>query len=217
MRGRTVLLLNETILVLAPHTDDGELGAGGSIAKWIGQGKRVIYVAFSTCQDSVPGGYPMDVLEKEVRAATAELGIKQEDLVILDYRVRRFSERRQDILEDIIKLRSRFKPDLVLVPSINDLHQDHSVVAIEASRAFKHTTLLSYELPWNNIVFTTSFFSKIDADHLAIKGRALDKYKSQRGRPYFTKEFLHSQASFRGVQIGTPYAEVFEIVRAVSY
>lgn len=42
------------ILVLAPHTDDGELGMGGTISKLIADGKEVTYVAFSTAEESVP-------------------------------------------------------------------------------------------------------------------------------------------------------------------
>ena len=38
----------KNILVLAPHTDDGEFGCGGTIAKLIDQGKNVFYAAFST-------------------------------------------------------------------------------------------------------------------------------------------------------------------------
>ena len=36
------------ILVLAPHTDDGELGLGGTISKFISEGRKVTYVAFAT-------------------------------------------------------------------------------------------------------------------------------------------------------------------------
>ena len=51
------------VLVLAPHTDDGELGCGGTIHQLISHGKRVIYVAFSTCEESVPEGFPKDILK----------------------------------------------------------------------------------------------------------------------------------------------------------
>ncbi len=117
----------------------------------------------------------------------------------------------------MLKLRSELNPDVILVPSGTDLHQDHSTVHVEALRAFKQKTILSYELPWNNIVFTTSFFSIIEERHLEAKAAALNCYNSQKGRPYFNRDFLRSQLTFRGVQVGSPLAEVFEIVRAVSY
>ena len=70
------MILNSynNILVLAPHTDDGELGLGGTISKLIELGKKVTYVAFSTAQQSVPEGFPKDILKTEVKKATAQLG-----------------------------------------------------------------------------------------------------------------------------------------------
>ena len=64
-----------TILVLAPHTDDGEFGCGGSISKWVNEGKEVYYVAFSSAEKSVLKEMPKDIL-KEVQEATKVLGIK---------------------------------------------------------------------------------------------------------------------------------------------
>ena len=57
----------DTVLVLAPHTDDGELGCGGTIARFLEEGKEVYYVAFSTCRTSVPEGYPEDILKTDLR------------------------------------------------------------------------------------------------------------------------------------------------------
>ena len=68
----------KNVLVLAPHTDDGELGAGGSIAKLIEKGSKITYAAFSTAVESVPKGYPSDILKVEVKQATNVLGIKKE-------------------------------------------------------------------------------------------------------------------------------------------
>ena len=53
----------EKILILAPHTDDGEFGCGGSIAKFIDQGAEVTYAAFSTAEESLPPDLPPDTLE----------------------------------------------------------------------------------------------------------------------------------------------------------
>ena len=49
------------ILVLAPHTDDGELGCGAAIARFVEQGAEVHYVAFSTAKESVPKGMPSNI------------------------------------------------------------------------------------------------------------------------------------------------------------
>ena len=125
------------ILVLAPHTDDGELGCGGTIAKLIEEKKQVFYVAFSSAEKSVPKDLPKDILKKEVKKAMRILGLSERNLILFNYEVRNFPKYRQEILEDMIKLNEKIKPDLVLLPSTHDIHQDHQVVSQEGFRAFK--------------------------------------------------------------------------------
>ncbi len=205
----------DRVVVLAPHTDDGELGCGGSIAKFIENGYDVYYVAFSSARQSLPEGYPDDTLVREVKAATKILGIKPENLIIYDYEVRKFSYVRQDILEDLVKLKRELEPDLVFIPSTQDLHQDHQTVANEALRAFKETSILSYELPWNNIAFRTEGFIPLEKRHVDKKMQALREYKSQSHRAYLNEDFIYGLAKARGVQIKKEYAEAFEVVRYV--
>src|SRR5204863_2834378 len=126
--------------IFAPHTDDGEFGCGGTIARLVESGCEVFYVAFSACRQSVQKEFPSDILITEVKAATKILGIVPENLILFDYEVRTFNYRRQEILEDIIKLKNDIKPDLVIIPSINDIHQDHYTVSNEGIRAFKFAT-----------------------------------------------------------------------------
>ena len=138
----------KNVLVLAPHTDDGELGCGGTISKLIEDGVCVTYVAFSIAEESVPPNFPCDILSKEVKEATRILGILPQNLIILNYKVRKFNYVRQEILEDLVKLRNTNTYDLVFIPSLNDLHQDHSTIAEEGLRAFKHASILK-----RNILF----------------------------------------------------------------
>lgn len=201
------------VLVLAPHTDDGEFGCGGTIAKFIEEGHEVTYAAFSACQQSVLPQFPSDILITEVKAATKVLGIKPENLLLFDYDVRTFGYRRQDILDDLIKIRQDVKPELIFMPDLQDVHQDHATIATEGLRAFKFSSILSYELPWNNLSFTTSSFVHLDEKHVQTKVNALNEYQSQAHRPYSDEDFLRSVARTRGVQIGTKYAEAFNIVR----
>lgn len=205
----------KNVLVVAPHTDDGELGAGGTIARLVEQGASVTYAAFSTAKQSVPKGLPQDTLKVEVGEATSRLGIPEKCLRIYDYEVRKLNYVRQDILEDLVALRSEDDFDLVLAPSQHDIHQDHATVAEEAIRAFKHTTLLGYELIWNNLTFDTQAFVSLETQHLDRKIHALDAYTSQHRRDYMQPEFTRSLAHVRGVQIGVRYAECFEVIRLV--
>jgi LmbE family N-acetylglucosaminyl deacetylase len=204
---------DKTIMVLAPHTDDGELGRGGSIARKIAEGYNVIYVAFSICSRSLPAGWDPLTLDKEVRIATQVLGLPPENLILYDFDVRRFKEFRQDILEELIKLKSIYNPSLVFVPSPTDIHQDHQVISEEGLRAFKNTSLIGYELPWNNVSFNTRCFIKLEEEHLSKKIEALKAYKSQSQRTYLNETFIRSLAITRGVQISTKYAEAFEVIR----
>lgn len=201
------------ILILAPHTDDGEFGCGASIAKWIEEGKEVYYATFSACKQSVLPEFPEDILITEVKEATSILGIPREHLILFDYEVRTFNYRRQEILDDLIKLRQEINPDLVLMPSINDVHQDHKTIAEEGIRAFKFFSILSYEMPWNNLVFNTTCFNVLDEKHVNRKIEALKAYKSQAHRPYSNPEFIKGLALNRGIQINAEQAEVFEVVR----
>lgn len=205
----------QTVYILAPHTDDGELGAGGTISKLIEMGADVYYFAFSTAETSVPEGFPKDILKTEVINATTKLGIKKDNVIIYNYEVRKLNYARQEILEDLIKHRNDLKPDLVLMPSLNDIHQDHSTIAQEGLRAFKNTTILGYELIWNNLHFDTTSFVKLDKKHIQSKSDALKEYKSQGIRDYMSEEFIFSLAKTRGVQIGSEYAESFEVIRLV--
>lgn len=204
------------VLVLAPHTDDGELGAGGTIVKLIEQGANVYYAAFSTAEESVPDGFPKDILKSEVKSATLKLGIKPENLLIYNYQVRKLNYARQEILEDLIKLRKKLNPSLILMPCLNDIHQDHSTVAQEGLRAFKQKTILGYELIWNNLTFSTTCFIKLEQHHVQAKYEALQRYDSQRHRDYMGQDFIFSLAKTRGVQIGHEYAEAFEVIRLIS-
>lgn len=203
----------QRILVLAPHTDDGELGCGGSINKFIEDGHEVFYAAFSACEISVPSHLPSDILITEVKQATQVLGILPENLFLYNYAVRTFSYHRQEILQDLIDLKNKINPNLVFMPSLADIHQDHATISQEALRAFKTISILSYELPWNNISFNTTCFIPLNDRNVDSKAEALSKYVSQQHRPYANAEFIKGLARTRGVQISTHYAEVFEVVR----
>jgi LmbE family N-acetylglucosaminyl deacetylase len=203
------------VLILAPHTDDGEFGCGGSIARFIEEGKEVYYVAFSSAEKSVPKGMPQDILKNEVREATKVLGISSNNLILFNYPVRDFPARRQEILENMVQLENKLKPEIVLLPSTLDTHQDHQVISQEGFRAFKKNSIIGYEIPWNNLTFTTNMFISLEKKYIRRKIEALKCYKSQSSRIYASEEFIWNLAKVRGSQIGVEHAEVFEVIRWV--
>jgi LmbE family N-acetylglucosaminyl deacetylase len=203
------------VLVLAPHTDDGEFGCGGTMARLVEAGVEVRYVAFSIATKSLPEGFAPDTLAREVREATAELGIPEAQLTVHDFEVRTFPERRQDILELLIEEWDDYQPDAVFQPSLQDIHQDHQVIAAEGMRAFKRTTILGYEIPWNNFTFNYDAYITLDKAHVERKVAALDKYASQQHRKYANAEYIWNLARTNGINVGREYAEVFTVYRVV--
>jgi LmbE family N-acetylglucosaminyl deacetylase len=209
--------LFERILILSPHTDDAELGCGGAIARLVEEGREVHLVAFSDARGSLGDDWPEDQCRREMFAAADKLGLPAGHVRVAEenFEVRHFPARRQEILERIVALRGELDPDTIFVPSPNDIHQDHQVIAQEGLRAFKRQTILGYEEPWNNVVFETRFFIPLEKRHVERKVEALRCYETQRHRSYLDAEFLWSLARTRGTQLESSWAEAFEVLRMV--
>ncbi len=201
------------VLIIAPHTDDAEFGCGATISRMVEEGLHVHIATFSACEKSVPSQYPSNILISEFKKASKVLGLKTENTFLYAYEVRIFNEKRQQILQDLIELRNNINPDLVIIPSESDVHQDHKTIFHESVRAFKFSSILGYEMPWNNLSFETSSFIFLKERHILSKVNALKEYKSQYKRPYANEEFIRSLARTRGVQINTKYAEAFQVIR----
>ncbi|MCH8331322.1 MAG: PIG-L family deacetylase [Bacteroidetes bacterium] len=207
----------KTVLVLAPHPDDGELGCGGTLKKLSEQGAVINYIAFSPCNKSLPEGYSDNAIYEELEKAVGHLGISNDKLVKHDYKVREFPLNRQDILEKLVKVNNELEPDLVFIPCSDDIHQDHATINMEGKRAFKSRKILGYELPWNNLVTSVNFFVSINESQLGAKINAIQEYTSQSFRNYSSPDFIKSLARVRGVQIKTEYAEGFEMIRWIEH
>jgi LmbE family N-acetylglucosaminyl deacetylase len=209
----------EKILILSPHTDDAELGCGGSIISFLGNKKELLWIVFSTAEESIPDQFPKNILKFEFMDVINKLKIPENNIIIKDFKVRYLHEKRQDILELLISIRQSFNPDLVIGPSLNDFHQDHTIVANEMVRAFKSTSsIISYELPWNHLSFNTQLFIKLNSEQIRKKVDLLNSYRSQieKKRNYFSKEFIEGLARIRGVQVSSEFAEAFEVIRWIN-
>ncbi|MBI1192813.1 MAG: PIG-L family deacetylase [Bacteroidetes bacterium] len=206
----------KTALVLAPHPDDGEFGCGATLRRLHEEGIAVWYAAFSPCIESLPAGSAPDRLWTELTRALGHLGISPERIIRHDFAVRYFPRDRQAILETLTRLKTQLKPDLVLMPNSMDLHQDHQVIYQEGLRAFKHSRLLGYELPWNNLIFRSDFHMRVTEAQLDAKVQAVREYESQRNRIYSDRDFLIGLARVRGVQVGADFAEAFETIRWIG-
>ena len=206
----------ERVLILSPHTDDAELGCGGFICKLLEKNIYILLVVFSTAEESLPKDLPNDTLIKEFVSVTKCLGLCETNYLINNFQVRKLTEKRQDILELLVKIRKTFNPTLVIGPSLHDYHQDHSAVANEMIRAYKmSSSIICYELPWNQVSFNSQLFARLEEYQMQKKISILNNYKSQinQNKCYFTEDFIRGLASTRGTQIGCKYAEAFEVIR----
>ena len=107
-------------------------------------------------------------------------------------------------------------PDVVFQPSLHDVHQDHQVIAAEGLRAFKRTTILGYEIPWNNFDFAYQAYVALEQPHIERKIAALAKYASQQHRRYADPSTSVALARLHGVNVSREYAECFQVYRIVT-
>lgn len=205
-------------LVLAPHTDDAELGVGGTLVKLLNLGATVSIAVFSIAEKSVPPGYPSDILAAEFSEAMRRLGIPESYQKVFRYPVREFPLHRQSILEQLIALREAFRPTIVFLPSSQDIHQDHQVIFNEGVRAFKMTTILGYEFPWNQLRSISNFYVELSKHELEKKWSLLLAYQTQLDlkREYFSRDLVFALARLRGAQVGVGFAEAFETIRVFA-
>jgi LmbE family N-acetylglucosaminyl deacetylase len=192
----------KNILVLSPHTDDGEIGCGGFLHRTKAFKRMVAFTSLNRKD-----------LRAEMEQSSEILGCKP---VFYSFNVRNFHKDRQDILDLMIKYRDAY--DVVFCPSTHDTHQDHRVIQEEAFRAFKKSTILGYEMPWNNKVFNPTMYVKLSKDDVDAKIEALNMYESQKNRQFATNDYsmIKALARIRGGSIETEYAEAFEVIRWVE-
>jgi LmbE family N-acetylglucosaminyl deacetylase len=195
------------ILALAPHTDDIELGCGATLHKYKDE-YQIDALAITSAQPLATG----DPVQEFYDA----MDIIGANAWFLDYECRILNDRRQDLLNYFWQLQQKNKYDIVFCPSSYDHHQDHQVVYAEAFRAFKHSTILGYELPWNNRIFRTDVFISVEQQDIDAKIKMLDCYETQLERAFMCKEYVQDIARTRALQVGKKYVESFEAIRVID-
>jgi N-acetylglucosamine malate deacetylase 1 len=202
------------ILVVAPHIDDAELGAGGSVRRWTKEGKEVFIVNLSDTSN-IHGRLHGERLRAEAIIAASELGIQESHVQFANFALRNFNTERQAILDHLIQIKNTVQPGIVLGPSIGDIHQDHSVVAFEIQRAFKGLSILGFDTYWNMTIQKCEAVMELSEADLDAKIRALSQYSSQSDRPYMKSNAVAAQARIRGLPAGFEFAEAFSISQVV--
>jgi len=196
------------VLVVSPHTDDAEVSSGGTISRFLREGREVHVLVLSraSAEDTER---PL----QECHRALGILGISPANISTRDFPVRHLSEHRQEILDLFVSVKQQLNPDLVIIPSLNDIHQDHQVAAQEGLRAFKnHASILCFTYTWNLLTFNTTCFVEFSEDDLNKKIAAISCYRSQI-KAYMKPEITRALALAQGVTISVQYAEAFEVAR----
>lgn len=202
---------NKTIFAIAPHLDDVELGAGATLHYLNGNPtNRIFYIGLS-----LPPMVDGTVLMDEFHNSTNILKIDPSRIILRNFNPRDLFGARGEILQLFYDLNQKHKPDLVFIPNSKDIHQSHEVVYAEARRAFKFTTMLGYELPWNSMEFDMDVFITVRQEDIEAKVAAVNAYKTQSNRIFFSNDIVGDLARVRGKQVGQSFAECFELIRAI--
>lgn len=213
MELRFVQLVRERMrvaLYLGAHPDDVETGCAGTIVKKIDE--QPVVIALSPCNVNTGLDIPYGQIEREFYESMEILGVSRSN--VLEFEAITFASRSHAIRHCIEKLRREIAPDVVYIPAVDDLHQDHRILAVESLRAFRRGSeeLRCYRADSTLRGFSPNVFVDIE-DSIDVKIEALMCYKSQYGRSYHREEVFRAAAITRGVQVGLKYAEAFELIR----
>jgi bacillithiol biosynthesis deacetylase BshB1 len=210
-------------LVIAPHPDDAELGAGGAILSLVSQGARV-GVLDLTNGEPTPHGSP-EIRQQETAAATSILGLHWRDNLGLKNRSLTADLEARALLAGIIR---GMRPRVLLAPYWEDAHPDHVAASTLVDAARFWSKLSKTDLPGQphypeRILYYFSVHLRLHVrpsvvlditPHLEDKMRALACYRSQfiEGRPTAPPTLLddlRDRARYWGWAIGVGYGEPF--------
>ena len=224
--------MKKKILILSPHADDEILGCGGFISKYSSLKHHVSVLILTNANKGAPEIYSLEQIKKirnEAKQANILIGTKKlyfENLPALNlmklplYKI-------SNIIDKYIK---NVNPEIILIPSGNDIHDDHKVifkaakVSIRPNKKSKLKKILSYEVlsetEWNENEksFNPNYFLSLNKSDINKKVKAFLKYKSQVKKfPHpRSKEAIVNLSKVRGSQVFMKYAEAFKVEKILD-
>ena len=208
------------ILVVGAHADDVEIGCGGTVARHVEKGDNVILLVMAESSYTYYNGTVLRTLEEgeaEEKRAAKVLGVK---LINLGFETKNVPYSSESI-EAINKIIDDYNIDTIYTHWYHDTHQDHSRTTqsvISAGRYVRNILVYEPEYPagrsylgfWNQyyVDITSTFEIKMDA--LKCHESQVKKY----GDSFM--EAVEARARHRGYEIGTRYAECFEVLRLLG-
>jgi LmbE family N-acetylglucosaminyl deacetylase len=192
------------VVALGAHSDDLEIAAGGTIMRLLAAhpDTSVHWVVLSAC------GERRGEAESSARAL---LGPSLAGLHLHSHRDGFLPAEWAAAKDVLLGVAREVRPDIVLAPSVTDLHQDHRLVAELAWQAFRGALILAYEIPkWDGDMSRPSLYVPLPEDVVAAKIAHLHRhFPTQLGKAWFDEELFRSILRLRGVECGTRYAEAF--------
>jgi LmbE family N-acetylglucosaminyl deacetylase len=196
-----------TILCLGAHSDDIEIGCGGTILKLLQDhpGSEVLWVVFSA-----KGRRKREA----IRSATAFL--ERAGRVRIKTRIFKesfFPYRGEAIKEFFEGLKAEISPDIIFTHYRHDCHQDHRVVCELTWNTFRKHQILEYEIPkYDGDLGQPNVYISLTETICDRKVQLLMKgFASQRSRQWFTEDTFYSLLRLRGIEANESekYAEAF--------
>lgn len=202
-----------SVLCLGAHSDDIEIGAGGTILGWIAAGVKV---DVHWCVLSAAGARAKEASES-ADAFLRGAAIARIDLA--EFQDCHFPYHGGEIKQWMADLRARSDPDIIFTHRATDAHQDHRELSNLTWNAFRDNLILEYEIPkWDGDLDKANVFIPMSA---AILERKIDLlltyFGTQRSKDWFDAETFRGLARLRGVECRAPerYAEAFVLRKAV--
>ena len=214
---------NNGVLVLCAHPDDHIIGAGGTIAKYSSDGKKVIVVIFSYGEGGNPW-FKGNVVRRQRKAETmkASVQIGEYKDIILGFKEGKFNEelKKEKVIEQIKKIIKNYKIKRIFTHSIDDPLPDHRAVVnftLKLTENMKTIEIYSFNV-WNPFILRKTNSPKMYVDiskTLSNKIEALRLQKSQTHVPVVRMGIFAYwlSAILAGLQAKTKYAEVFLKIR----
>jgi LmbE family N-acetylglucosaminyl deacetylase len=201
-----------SILCLGAHCDDIEIGCGGTLLRLLAErpGSSVHWVVFSSSSERA----------SEARASADEFlaGARDRKVEVNSFRERYFPYL-PELKEYFDGLGRSVMPDVIFTHWEQDRHQDHRVVAELTANTFRDHPVLAYEIPkYDADLGRPNVFVSLDRATLDTKVSLLmDSFRSQRSKPWFTRDLFEGLARLRGVECASPtgYAEAFHASKLV--
>jgi LmbE family N-acetylglucosaminyl deacetylase len=196
-----------TVLCLGAHSDDIEIGCGGTILKLLASGRKVSVVWVVLSGDAARA--------REARSAARLFlrGAADTRVECHGFRISYFPSEMPKIKDVFEELKATVTPDVIFTHTRNDLHQDHRVVCELTWNTFRSHTILEYEIvKYDGDTGVPNVFVELTRPQIDRKTRHLMKcFGTQRDKQWFSAETFSGIARLRGVQCAARhgYAEAF--------